>query len=236
MYAVIMGLLKEEDKQTLKEAFEKNLKDPIEITIFLDYEKNKDSSDIAKELINELVSLDSRIKAKFIDARSEDGYKLIKEYRLDIDTFGNKRGPIFLFDKKPGIVYYGQPAGWEFVAFIEDLIAVSRNELELPPKATEKITKVDTPIDIYVFVTPECPYCPPMTQCAHKFAFLNNKIRGIMINAYEFPELAEAFNVRAVPKNVIMYNGKSILEWDGAVPETTFAEYIERALMNTKEL
>lgn len=227
-----MGFLREEDKQTLKELFEKNLKDPVDITIFLDYEKNKNSCDIAKEIINELISLDSRIKAKFVDARSEDGYRLLKEYKLDIDTFGDRRGPIFLFDKKPGIVYYGRPIGWEFVTFVEDIIAVSRNEVEISPKATEKIAKVNIPIDIYIFVTPECPYCPRMTQYAHKFAFLNSKIRGIMINAYEFPELSEAFHVRAVPKNVIMYNGKSILEWDGAVPEATFAEYIERALMN----
>ncbi len=229
-----MGLLKEEDRQALKESFEKNLKDIVEITIFLDNEKNRDSSNTAKNIINELMSLDSRIKAKFVDARSENGYKLLKEYNLDIDTFGDRRGPIFIFNKKPEIVYYGLPAGWEFVAFIEDIIAISRNEVDLPPKVAEKIAKVDTPIDIYVFVTPECPYCTHMTQYAHKFAFLNNKIRGVMINVYEFPELSEAFHIQAVPKNVIVYNGKSILEWEGAVPEATFVEHIERALVDIK--
>jgi len=227
-------LLKDSDKKELKELFEKNLKEPIEITVFLDYEKNKDVSNIAKELMEEISGLTDKIIVKFIDSRSEEGEKMLKEKNLFLDKWGDRRGPIFIFEKHPGIIYFGLPAGEEFPVFLEDLIHASNNSVHVPLSVAKKIAKVNVPLDIYIFVTPTCPYCPIMTHNSHQFAMLNKNIRGIVIETTEFSEFSEAFDVYAVPKNVIIYNGEKIIEWEGAISEITFAEYIEKSLEKIK--
>jgi len=229
-----MGLLREAEKKELKELFEKNLKEPVEITVFLDYEKNEDVSNIAKELMEEISGLTDKIIVKFIDSRSKEGENMLKEKNLLLDKWGDRRGPIFVFEKHPGVIYFGLPAGEEFPIFLEDLIHTSNNSVHVPLSAAKKISEVNVPLDIYVFVTPTCPYCPIMTHNSHQFAMLNKNIRGVMIEATEFPEFSEAFNVYAVPKNVIIYNGEKIMEWEGATPEATFAEYIEKSLEKIK--
>ena len=229
-----MGVLSDHDKKHLKKIFDKDLVNNVEITVFLDDEKNPDTSEIAKAIMEDLVELSDKIKVEFIDARKEEGYKLLKEYRLDLDKWGDRRGPIFIFKNKPGIIYYGLPAGEEFTPFIEDIISISKNEIDISMKAAKTISKIDIPIDVYIFVTPTCPYCPLMTTASHRFAFLNDKIRGIMIEATEFPEMSDHFMVGAVPRNVVIYNSDIVLEWEGALPEATFAEYLEHAVLHAK--
>ena len=43
-------ILSEEDKKTLKEMFDKNLKNPVEITVYLDEKNNKETSDFARKI------------------------------------------------------------------------------------------------------------------------------------------------------------------------------------------
>jgi predicted DsbA family dithiol-disulfide isomerase len=77
-------------------------------------------------------------------------------------------------------------------------------------------------VHIQVFITPTCPYCPAAVRTAHRFALLNENIRADMIEAIEFPHLAQKYQVRGVPRSVI----NETLRVDGAVSESKYLEQI----------
>lgn len=62
-------------------------------------------------------------------------------------------------------------------------------------------------------------------RLAHQIAFENPKVNAQMVDATEFPNLAEKHNVHGVPKTVV--NGTSSFE--GAVPENVFVENVIKA-------
>jgi predicted DsbA family dithiol-disulfide isomerase len=82
------------------------------------------------------------------------------------------------------------------------------------------------PIHIQVYVTPTCPYCPRAVVLAHKLALLSENVRADMIEAIEFPHLANKHAVMGVPKSVI--NETYYVE--GAVPEKSFVDKLLKAL------
>ncbi len=224
------------DEHTLKELQEmfKELQDPVEIILITDKERNQEPSEIAIELAKDLMSITDKIKFEIYDANEEKGKELIEKYKLNLDKWGNKKGPIFFFKEKPNIIFFGLPSEQEFPVFLEDLFLLSTKKLDILMSTALKIKKVTRPLDLYIFVTPQCPYCPYMTLASHRFAYLNDKIRGIMIEALEFPEFANAYQVMAVPKNVIRdrEKNKDLMIWEGMVPENVFADYIQQALEN----
>ena len=57
---------------------------------------------------------------------------------------------------------------------------------------------------------------------AYKTALASPRIRAAAIEATEFPTLADAMDVWAVPRVVV--NG--VPQWDGAVPERVFLDRI----------
>jgi len=129
-------------------------------------------------------------------------------------------------DRQYGIRFFGLPAGYEFIAFLEDLIDVSKGSTRLSPSVKQRVKQIDRPVHIQVFVTPTCPYCPRAVRTAHQMAIENNLITADMIEAIEFPHLANKYDVMAVPKVVI--NDK--VSFEGALPETHFLEHVLMAL------
>ncbi|MDI3256816.1 MAG: thioredoxin family protein [Kyrpidia sp.] len=121
-----------------------------------------------------------------------------------------------------GIRFYGAPTGYEFAAFLEAILMVSRRDSGLKPETKTKLAAVDQNVTLNVFVTPTCPYCPGAVHLAHQFAFENPHIRGHMIEATEFPDWANRFDVYGVPKTVI--NDLDSIE--GAVPEPILLDQV----------
>ncbi len=128
-----------------------------------------------------------------------------------------------------GIKYYGIPSGYEFSSLLEDIIMLSTGNTNLPATVEEEVKKIDRPVHMQVFVTPTCPYCPRAVLTAHKFAYLNNRIKSDMVEATEFPHLSNKYNVRGVPRTVI--NETEFIE--GAVPEHMFLDKIKESLQKT---
>jgi hypothetical protein len=73
-------------------------------------------------------------------------------------------------------------------------------------------------------------------RLAHKMAIESDLVRADMIEASEFPELSEKYDVMGVPRTVI--NDRSYFE--GAAPEAQFLEAalqtLEKELMPEREL
>ncbi|MCS6769555.1 MAG: thioredoxin family protein [Candidatus Caldarchaeum sp.] len=169
-----------------------------------------------RELSSELEELaDGKIKMELYDFEKDK--QLADKWRVD-------KIPALLLhgEREYGIRYFGLPAGYEFAALLEDLHDVSRGRSRLSPSTVEKVRKINSPVHIQVFVTPTCPYCPRAVRTAHQMALENNLITADMVEAIEFPHLANKYDVMAVPKIVV--NDKVMFE--GALPEAHFLEHV----------
>lgn len=169
-----------------------------------------------RELSSELEELaDGKIKLELYDFEKDK--QLADKWRVD-------KIPALLLhgEREYGIRYFGLPAGYEFAALLEDLQDVSRGRSRLSPSTVEKVRKINSPVHIQVFVTPTCPYCPRAVRTAHQMALENDLITADMVEAIEFPHLANKYDVMAVPKIVV--NDKVMFE--GALPEAHFLEHV----------
>ncbi|BBL45693.1 glutaredoxin [Nanobdella aerobiophila] len=225
-------IFSEEDIKSLKDMFDKSLKDTVEIDLYLDYEKNKETSEFAKRLSEELIKLTDKIKFNYYDTKDSKVLEDMNSKKLLIDKYGNRKGPIFVFKKYYGAIYYGIPSGEEFPIFLEDIIHISNNNFDIDGATAKKLDSINKNIDIYVFVTPTCPYCPYMTHNSHQFAMVKSNIRGIMIESYEFPEFSEHYKVYGVPHiTIVDENSDTLTEWEGMLPEPEmFADRIREAI------
>jgi len=132
--------------------------------------------------------------------------------------------------KNFGIHFSGIPSGHEFSTLINDILMVSRRDSGLDAKTREYLKNLDKPLHLQVFVTPTCPYCPRAVLLAHQMAMENPlMILAEGVEATEFPELANRFNVRGVPQTVINAGSGMVV---GAVPEQNLLAEIRRALQN----
>lgn len=213
-----MGLLRESDKKYIRELFEKELEDNVRILVFT----SKDNCEYCRhtvELLEELASLTPKIALEKHDYDSE---------RSLAESLGVDKVPatVIVARNDAKLYYFGIPSGYEFRSLLDDIIDVSKNMTRLAEDVKSKIRVIDQPVHIKVFVTPTCPYCPRAVRTAHQFALENPKIRAEMIESLEFPELAQRYDVMAVPKIVI----NETTEFEGALPENVFAEYVLSAV------
>jgi glutaredoxin-like protein len=212
--------LNEKDRNFLIQRFRNELVEPVKIILFtqnINCEYCPETEQLLRELAETSEKIQLEVKNFAVDKLEVQKYKIDKVPAILV---GNER-----------IRYFGIPAGYEFAALIEDIVEVSRKSSFLSTSSQEKIRSLKVPINIKVFVTPTCPYCPRMVKYAHSAALLNENIYAEMIEATEFPELASQYSVYGVPKTII--NEK--IEIEGAVPEDFFvSELIRAAQENSK--
>lgn len=128
-------------------------------------------------------------------------------------------------DRDYGIRFYGIPAGYEFPSLLEAIKMVSKGESGLSPRSREVLRELGGPVHIKVFVTLTCPYCPLAVQLAHRVALESELVTAEMIEASEFPHLANRYSVFAVPKVVM----NERVQFEGAIPEEAFVQRVLEA-------
>ncbi len=206
--------LKEEDIKSITEMFDKELEGDVNLMFF--YDTNKEVCPYCNdtmELLEQLTSLNSKLKLTKYDINDKKNEKEIKFLKVD------KVPALLLGGKKIyNLYFFGIPAGYEFATLLEDIVDVSKGKTRLSDEIKEKLKDINKPIDLKVFVTPTCHWCPRAVRTAHQFAMENPKITGSMIESSEFMDLANKYKVMAVPKIVI--NDHSYFE--GAQPELVF--------------
>jgi glutaredoxin-like protein len=213
--------LNEKDRNFLIQRFRNELVEPVKIILFtqnINCEYCPETERLLRELAETSEKIQLEVKNFAIDKLEVQKYKIDKVPAILV---GNER-----------IRYFGIPAGYEFAALIEDIVEVSRKSSFLSTSSQEKIRSLKVPINIKVFVTPTCPYCPRMVKYAHSAALLNENIYAEMIEATEFPELASQYSVYGVPKTII--NEK--IEIEGAVPEDFFVSELIRAAQENDKI
>ena len=125
--------------------------------------------------------------------------------------------------KDYGIRLYGIPSGYEFATLIEDIKLVSRGRADLAAPTQQALAQLTKPVHIQVYVTPTCPYCPRAVVLAHRLALASDLVTADMVEASEFPHLANRYQVYGVPRTVI----EDVIHIEGAVPE---AQVVSRLL------
>lgn len=202
-----MPFINDQTRKTIQQEFAA-LKRPVKLVLFteeLDCQYCRET----KQLLEEIASLSDQL--------SLETYNLITD-KDKAAEFGVTRAPatVVMNGKDYGIRYYGIPAGYEFGSLIEDIIDVSKGDSGLDPATKTALAEIAEPVHFQVFVTPTCPYCPQAVRLAHKMAMENDLIRADMIEANEFPELSQQYQVMAVPRTIINEDHY----FEGAMPES----------------
>ncbi|MGB9857379.1 MAG: protein disulfide oxidoreductase [Dictyoglomaceae bacterium] len=225
-----MALLKDEDKEYLQNLFKENLKDKVKIILFS--ERSAGSKlyvpgriecpycQQTREILEEIASLSDILELEVYDFLANE--ILAKKYGID-------KIPAILFQKNDEVLnvrFFGIPSGYEFSTLIEDIVDISRGETHLSQATKNFLQTLTKPVHIQVFVTPTCPYCPRAVRLAHQMAMESKLVTADMVEAIEFPHLAEKYQVSGVPKSII----NEIVEIEGAVPENIFLEYVKSAV------
>lgn len=203
------------------------LKGPVQI-LFFGSETNCEYCNETRQLLAEVTDLNRNLELKVYDLQTDQ--EIAKQFNVTT-------APSIVIAARDGsevsdlgIRFLGIPAGHEFGTLVNDILMVSKGESGLKEQTREFLKQLDKPLQLQVFVTPSCPYCPRAVLLAHQMAMENPEmIQAEGVDAMEFPELADRFNVRGVPQTVIN-SGAGILV--GAAPEQNLLAEIRRALQN----
>lgn len=210
----------------IQQAFD-GIQEPVQVLLFT----SKASCDYCSEtqqLLEEVIALSDKVELSVHDIDQEQDLA---------NRFNVTYAPVIVIAAKDeqdvknlGIQFSGIPAGHEFSTLINDILMVSKRDSGLDDGTREYLRNLDKPLHLQVFVTPTCPYCPRAVILAHQMAMENPAmIRAEGVEATEFPELANSFNVRGVPQTVINAGSGMVV---GAVPEQNLLAEIRRALQN----
>jgi len=219
-------VLNDQIVKQIQEAFAE-VKEPVQVLLF----SSKDNCDYCndtQQLLEEVTALHEKLDLSVYD---------IQEHADVASKFNVTNAPGIVIAAKDnaevknlGVQFSGIPSGHEFSTLINDILIVSKRDSGLNEKTREFLRNLDKPLHLQVFVTPTCPYCPRAVLLAHQMAMENPQmIRAEGVEATEFPELANRFNVRGVPQTVINSGAGSLV---GAAPEQNLLAEIQRALQN----
>jgi glutaredoxin-like protein len=225
-----MAFISEKDREYLKKLFADKLNKEVKILMFTQKESPLivpgEECTYCKEtrqILEELCELSPKLKLEVHDFYGEK--ELAEKHGVD-------KIPATLLiaegEEKARVRFFGIPSGYEFGSLIEDIIDMSRGETSLSPSSKQKLASLTSDIHIQVFVTPTCPYCPSAVRTSHQMAMESKHIIADMIEAIEFPHLANRYRVRGVPKTVV----NDVVEFEGALPEEM---YVDRVLSAVKK-
>jgi glutaredoxin-like protein len=129
------------------------------------------------------------------------------------------------------IRFFGIPAGYEFASLMEAIDMMSKGDSGLTPASREKLKGLAAPVNLQVFVTPTCPYCPRAVITAFRMAMESERVTASMVEATEFPQLSNRYQVSGVPHTVI---GDSLQPMVGAYPEAQAVDLVLAAAQGAK--
>ncbi|HEY5638644.1 MAG TPA: thioredoxin family protein [Dehalococcoidia bacterium] len=214
------------DQEAIQAKFAAELAAPVKIDYFTQREIALDVPDVepcayckpTQDMLKELSGLSDLISLRVHQFEDNPEEKA---------TYGVERVPgMVLRGPGPGFFkYYGIPGGTEFPAFVESIVDISRWETLFSPDSVKALSELEADVSVRVFVTPTCPYCPQMARAAFMMGMVTEHVKAEVIEINEFPKLAEAYKVEAVPLTVI----NDRISIPGALPEQALIEQVVKA-------
>lgn len=223
-----MAFIPEKEAGKLKRYLESHLTGPVTIDLFVrpptrlwvPGQRGCTTCDDARKLLGELASLSDRITLRVHDVSTEP--EAAAAAGLDVDHVP----AVVLAGAANGRArFLGVPGGLEFATLLGSLIDVARGATSLAESTREALRSLARNVHIRVFVTPSCPFCPRAAMLAHQMAVESARVTADVVEAEEFPELAERYHVQGVPKVVL----NETVEFLGAQPEARFLDHVLRA-------
>lgn len=209
-----MAILNDNIKNQVREMLA-DLPAPVRLVVFTQGEGGALECEMCaetRELVEEVAALSDKVSVEvrdFVkDSEVAETYSIDKIPAIAVVRDGDE-------PKDYGVRLYGIPSGYEFGTLIEDIRLVSSGEHGLSEKTLEQLAQLTEPVSIQVFVTPTCPYCPRAVLLAHRLAIASDRVTAAMVEATEFPHLANRYQVYGVPRTVI----NDVIHIEGAVPE-----------------
>jgi glutaredoxin-like protein len=214
------------DEENLRTLLLKRMQDDVTVTYFTQHESKLIVPGYECALCSE-----TRQILEALAGLSDKVHLEVKDFVGDADAareLGIERIPAFVLEgnTRGKVRFFGIPSGYEFSTLVEDLIDVSTGTTDLSEKTKTTLEDIDQDLHIQVFVTPTCPYCPTVARMAHKLAVENAHVTADVIEATEFPDLAQRYRLFGVPKTVI--NDRVAVE--GGLREAQFMEHVAGAL------
>lgn len=205
------------DMESVEHKFER-LKHSVKL-VFFTHESHCAHCGEARKLFSQIASVTRKIEFEAYN------------FAIDVDKdreYGISAVPsvAIIGEKDFGIRYYGCPRGIELINFLDDIVYISRGENTLPLRAAELLRALNRKTELKIFISPTCPYSLPLVKTAIKLAIASERINVDIIDAGDFLETGEKYNVRGVPMTVVNEQ-KSFY---GALDEE---EYIKRVLTMT---
>lgn len=172
----------------------------------------------AKQLLQEVCALSDKLDLMLYDFAADKE----EAERMEVDKIP---ATIIGRDTKTNVRFYGIPSGYEYASLVEAIVDASRGRTALGPETKQALKSLERNIHIQTFVTPTCPYCTVSVRLGHQFAVESERVRADMIEATEFPHLAQKYNVISVPKTVI----NESITVEGAGAEDVFLDHVLKA-------
>ncbi len=212
-----MKLLNEKVEQQVREALS-GLTRPVLLRVYVRERDCESCADLLR-LAEEVAETHEKLTVEVVGSGKEESGLGTPAIRLLA-----REGPAGWQDY--GVTFYGTPSGYEFTSLISSLLLVSTGDSGLAPATRHALAGLNTDVEIHVFVTPTCPYCPRAVVLAHQMAVESPHVRAAMVEAMEFPDESMQAGVSGVPHSVINQRAHVV----GAVPEAQLlAEIIHEA-------
>lgn len=216
-----MPLIGEKDRKMLRQEFAQ-MTEPVRLIVFTQDRECQYCKE-TRQIAQELTELSDKLSLEVYDFLADK--EQVESFRIDkIPAIAVVRAGAH--PKDYGIRFYGIPSGYEFGTLVEDILMVSAGQSGLTDQTKKAVASIRTPAHLQVFVTPTCPYCPQAVRLAHQLAMESDLITADMVEAIEFPHLANKYEVMGVPRTVI--NDARHIE--GAAPEAMVVQELLAAV------
>ncbi|MEN2998805.1 MAG: thioredoxin family protein [Brevinematia bacterium] len=203
-----MGRIIDDDSRKFLEEKFQELRDDVEVRVYYNSldESVRDYVEFTKTFFSELAEVSSKIKLQLVESsigsKTSTGLTI---RTIPSVTIGEDRGYKILFS--------GSPLGYEASQIVETIVMISTENHELGDEVAQKLSSLSKPVNIKVFVTPTCPYCPGSAYLANRIAVASRgKVVAEVVEANENPDLAMEWGIESVPTQIIndSYESKTV--------------------------
>jgi alkyl hydroperoxide reductase subunit AhpF len=150
-----MALISDRDREVVRERLEAGLEGDVEIVMFTERtspiiipgRSTCETCDQTVELLSEVADLSEKLTLTVHE---------ISEAKEEAAALGIDRVPAFVAKgaARGGVRFFGIPSGYEFSAFLDDLIDTSRGSTGLSQETRDFLASLKENVNIKVFTTP----------------------------------------------------------------------------------
>jgi len=178
---------------------------------------------VIKEYLNAIKKGDITIQ----HCNGDDLFHEFKNY-VKVETLDNCKKPLVKVKKGDRVyyTYYGIPIANELWPFLNSLVRISNNIVNLDEKEMELARQVRG--NVKLFVTPDCTKCPITAEFLYQVSQINQNVKLEIYDTTEYEEERDKYRILSVPK--IIFNEK--VEIPGGFPSTMILKMMLKALQS----